>query len=601
MTYDEVKDKLIQHMAEKKSKEREITSLNDRILSIQTDIRKSIENERDELENAKKRELSRREEEISKPLNKKLKQLSDKVADKKAMYEKKVKEIEKDVKKGLYKDEIPSIEELEQSIALAKEEIKTFMSPRFEQELFDQWESKRVDVELSQLVGMTHKYKGLIRKSRLLHKAGKLDLLSLIDSLLKAINPTHHIKENDETEDIRNRTLLYIGVCGILSFVVMYFVSPYLLLLVVAVGAMNIAKSNYEYQLAWNTKLIEDNLHRIEDEVEVKEQEEIEKEKKRLKGFLDEVLTEIADEEATIQEEMNRSVGHLRSTFVFDDAKFKRDYGNTRKILESQIQGLKDNIEEIKYSNNNLDVIIKELENQLSEMVNDIERQYIRYEENPGTDLIFSNKFLIDVDKTRNVPLFWSHPKKPCIFIYDEREEVIQFVKLITLQLFVRFSPFSFQVNMIDTERMASEFSEYIRPDSKIVTAITEGPAVTDYIKGLDSELKRRNKKMLSPNNEIDKYNKFMIDNESVTENYSFNFLIGYKDGLLETEEMQRLLNIGSQFGLFTHILMSQDMLFTMKDKLEDLFKVVENIYYVDDGDIKPQSPNKILNMFNEG
>lgn len=591
MDYKKLKEELIELKRERSSKNRKKQDVESELEKLALDLNNMDIKELDEIEQAKREELAKLEKEASEPIEEKNRILESKKLSTKTKYEERLSDINFDKYKITYQSDLNVANELKNSLNCAEEYLNSAISSRFREELLSQLNEKTIEINADNIEEIQIDFTRLQRNVKQMSFGNSLKVFEYIDKGFEYLNPC---KDDEQTEEsLRQKVILYVGVCVLLTFLIVIFGTPYLIVILIILAVFNFYKNRCIYNLLMNWKVLNDNVTNIDTIINQKIEKDMERDRAKLdiaynkrQQKLDEMLNKNNDL-------LHEALTSTRNNFIFDDSKIRDSYRLTKENLNSKIISLKSTIGEYNSILNDLSRRIVDKEAEVAKAGNKMIDLYLNYNAtNKNKEFILDNEFLFDIQD--NKPIFWEHPKTSCLFLYKIRSNAIDFINLIITQLLVRLNVFSINIDIFDVLTVGQDFAMFTNAGQELVGVHTNDTAIESCYKQISEELLRRNKIIKVEYSNIDKFNEAMLSMESLTESYKFIFMLNPSSKVIDSSEINQFNRVGGSVGIYTNIFMSEDDLLDIYSKDKSFLDTIGQIYLLDDKKVEPRAKDFI-------
>ena len=242
---------------------------------------------------------------------------------------------------------------------------------------------------------------------------------------------------------------------------------------------------------------------------------------------------------------------------------------------------------------------LSKLNEDLEKVAGSIQASYLDFSK-VGTDIIFNPEFIFDVKNGQ--PVFFKHPQESCLFIYEEPNDVIDLIKLLSVQLRIKFNPFNLNISVIDLQFMGSPFlsmqpSSDKKDDSlrKLFQIINSKEDLSKYFEDSQEELNRKMMSIRRQFSNISDYNKFMKENDSLTEGYEFIFYQDPDLNSVQDDILVKILNNGASLGIFMHLFIQKDVFYEGGLSSRDLTNTIGRAFVLKDGEYHERAKDFVL------
>lgn len=591
MDYRKLKEELTTLKRERSSKNREKQDVESELERLALDLNNMDKRELEEIEQAKREELSRLEREASAPIEEKNRVIESKKLSAKSKYEQRLANINFENYKVNYQTDLNVANELKTSLSCAEEYLNGAISERFREELLNQLQEKTIEITADNIEEIQTDFSRLQRNVKQMSLGKSLRVFECIDKGFEYLNPC---KDDEQTEEsLREKVILYIGVCVTLTFLIVIFGTPYLVIALIILASFNFYKNRCIYNLIMNWKVLNDNVSNIDTIINEKINKDMEQDRAKLDVAYNKRQTKLDEMLNKNNDLLHDTLMSTRENFMYDDTRIRESYRLTKENLNSKIISLKSRIGEYNSTLEDLTRKIIDKEAEVAKAGNKMIDLYLNYDSNnKGKEFILDNEFLFDMQD--NKPVFWEHPKTSCLFLYRTRSSAINFINLIATQLLVRLNVFSINIDIFDVLTVGQDFAMFTNAGQELVGIHTNDTSIEGCYKIIAEELLRRNKIIKAEYSNIDKFNEAMISMESLTESYKFIFMLNPSNKVLDSPEINQFNRVGGSVGIYTNIFMSEDDLLDIYNKDKNFLDTIGQIYLLNDMAVEPRAKDFI-------
>lgn len=521
-------------------------------------------------------------------LNLELQNTENKLVDLQTEHQEKLKEINSysDIN---YEGNTDNYNEIKEALLKTSERLSKILGCRFKEELLNQLQKQKITLVPENLEVFINYFNKLNSKLDNLQN----NVINKAAAGLEAISnklDIGRVKSND-----LNKVVLFAGG-AVLSLFFSFYVLPVYLAALIFIFIFHFYNTYKLYEAIIAFKAVQDNIVEVErvlelqrlnyiDEMLEKENSSFSKKEKQLKQKIAELKTEI--ENILVDCEKN---------FTYDTKRSEEQYKSFTDTMQERAKQISvrrihinDEIQEVKKE-------INERIDQFGKLTNTMVEDTL----NPniiGTSFIFNIQFLIDFEQ--NKPLYFTHPLKSCLFLYDDLTDVIDFQKLFVFQLRKEMNPFTFRIHLYDKVFMGADLQIFTDTKYRELFEIITGDKELEALLDDQVSLILKRNTLMKPKT-INDYNEEMLATQSVTESYHFNILLDTPENILSKDSFRQLCVIGADVGLYTHLFLNKSDFYSKKEKSLEVIKYINNIYIISNGKITPRAKNFIIDQIKE-
>ena len=475
-------------------------------------------------------------------------------------------------------------EEVQRTLNVLATNLEKTLGPRFTHELLSQLDAQEAQLAKEDLPQFITYFNSLNDRVERYNRKSKYDLAGMAKKTVTGIN-TDRLKENPINLVIAGLALL-VG-----SIFFTQFVLPFYVMALVTVLLRNLIKNYKLYEIIIAMKGVQDNVAEIDNLLKQQAADTINKRKATENKLYQNCMQQFRSEENTATLRLDRAVEKAKESFIFSEGNvLSARRGNISSLL-NQVKKAGERKKQLEDSLQKLNDRLHSQEETLSRIAKEIPNEYL----NPGkvgTDVIFDPKFIFDVKDDK--PYFFEHPESSCLFLYNDRKDMIDFINLICLQLRIRMKPTSLLCELYE-QFGGIDFQAFVDKTFNLFSIFSQTDAIKQAIKNLDEDFQKKCDIIKVSFPGIKEYNKFMVESESVPDVYKFVFMMDPETSDISNEAIKRILRSGSQLGIFLHVFLNKDEFSQMGEHARNLVNTVEKCYVLQNGDYLQRAKKYIM------
>lgn len=439
----------------------------------------------------------------------------------------------------------------------------------------------------------------LNKQLKSLSKPVKFNFPKYIEKFLKVLNPCKD-DEGDESK-VRNALISYIAICGLISFGIIYYLSPILLVGLFAIGYYNISHSSKIEKIIFHCKVLSDNIEKIkqaiEDNIELNRQHD----KIKLDEEFDDIMSQLMKNRNDKELEMQNKLDDVRDSFHFDDSSLKEKYNMNISSKEEEINRLNKDIDDC---NNDLLELKKKLTQERINLQKAIQELIANLFTYNGQEVEFKTSYVFDI--TNNDVRTWEYRPYFNIILHDDDDIAVNFIRLFIAESLSHYKCGTATFDVVDIKYAAANLADLRKikndPNDRVrgIVEIYDDSETLDNLQVmLEKEAKSRKKTISEERgcNNIEEFNALMRSPEVKGMPLSYMFVIFYTVDLdvLNSEFMSSILRIGHTLGIFVILFTTMDDLRNSNDTAFRLLNIPCNVSILREDVIKRTSKNSIL------
>lgn len=550
----------------------------------------------DKLRNQKRETFERFIQEKTQDTEEKIVELSNELENEKATYEEQKQHLDNANLSDFYTNEDEILADIKTAIDVLQRRVEKSLSPRFRSELETHLDSGNIDISpenLESLVTYFNKQSTYISK---LNKENK------VDSVITAVNgfcveAPFNISEEKKTQNLQFGGLLLVAAVIFIFAAKVLF--PFYFIFLAFLAFYNVTKNYKIFSAIIAQKAVKDNVDKIDEQLRKQAEEHLKDKKIQLeKDFLDKQAN-MESELIRLKEQLNTQRVQAEAEFQFDDDDYRKSYDtaisiNTKKLDSLTAEEIDTNTKLTENYNK-----LKQLEDELDKMAGDIQASFLDFNK-VGTDVIFNPNFIFDIQNGK--PVFFVHPQKSALFIYNDIVDVVDYIRLICVQLRIKLNPFNLNISIVDLVYMGQNFLG-MQPNSdskddslkKLFQIVSSKEGLKDMLTDLDEELNRKMRSIRSQFSDIAAYNSFMLQSDSLTEGYEFVFYQDPDQNDVADNTLLKIINNGESLGIFMHLFIQKDKFYDFGANGRQLVDSVGRVFLLSDGKYYERAKDFVL------
>ena len=376
----------------------------------------------------------------------------------------------------------------------------------------------------------------------------------------------------DEGEDDRVSTPLLVGF-GVISLILSFVIFPIYSIILMVVIIFNFRESKAMKYCLDFLKIVEDNYKFMENVLSQRAVKEYEKQRDIINKNFDEASNLVRADIAEVNSEISTVRQAASASFVFDSSEVEMAVKVEVEAINHSINEHMGILHDLKNRAAKADQEVSDLQAQYKEAIKNLEKQYIDFER-VGDSKFYIRDILLEAN---DPPMIFRNPGSSWLYLYQDKDHIINYIKLFCMQLRCNVHPSSSLIEIWDTDESGVVFSPFRSQDSRVgsggFNVLNTTEHLKDSIATLDFIFQKRLRTIRIDYDNITQYNTDMIKLNSVTENY-YTILVLSSNKIIGDERFQRLIVSGPDVGIYIHIFVDA------YDINDSYFPIIEKIKY---------------------
>lgn len=471
--------------------------------------------------------------------------------------------------------------EMKETVQDTNDKLAQHVGNRLKIELLRQLGAQKVELSQEELDSFIDYFNNVNAKLEKMYNGPLSKLYNKYEEIVDTLSEKR-IVEND-----LNKIILFV-LCAIIGYLFAKFMMPIYVVALISYFVFNLYRSYRLYETVLVLKTVQDNIQAIEARLEQMVSEELRQRVEAENVHYDTVKQKIKEQCDILEVEIDEALKKCQEEFVFDSDKMQTDFDICKQSNEDKKLRLETRNAELEQEIKELSNELLEKNKMLSTMVDELPKKLL----SPkiiGESKLFDCKFLMDVENGK--PVYFEHPKKTSLFLYDDVADVNNFIKLVVYQLRANINPYNFKVTLIDKKHLGNDFQGFVDMKySTLFQILSSDNTVTEMLDTTRLVLSKRITNIKSTFKDIDEYNKSMIVSKSVTENYQFIFYLDMDSSAADNEVIQQLMFAGSDVGFYFHAFQQKDLFYKDTSASLQLLTKIGAVFLIEKGKVTTKS-----------
>lgn len=402
----------------------------------------------------------------------------------------------------------------------------------------------------------------------------KLNLLDKMQDFIFSLS----LDVSDQKQLLLVSISMFIVVAGVIWF------SPLMVIVMIGIIAYNVYSCNFICECISILNSISSNLEDIKSSIEEGIKSKIEEDRTTIETRFSSKLSKIDNYLDDLENKVLSITKNVEKDFSYDSTRLQESFRIKESSLNSKITGLRNIIDSLNESCNELDIEIKHVDNEIMELSKNIYKKYYPTDLS-NKSVFYPNDILLDI--VNNEPIISTLPTDSSLIVFRNEDEMFSFVNLLLPLLYSNMKCSSFKLQYYDIKYVGSKSISYKNLGN--LEVITNKEDLDKLIEELLPELDKRFNILIERN--ITEYNKEMLLEKSVPLGYNVLFDFGL-DSQKYSVSYKQLLKVGFKLGLvfFSFVCMDEiDM--TGRGPFWEVLKIYNSIYVLTPNGLSKKTP----------
>ena len=566
MSYQEIKERIVKKQEDLIEEERQLNDLNTSIDSLEEQLNSLEDSKKKKLESERQLASELFRSNLERPFDESISTLNSKKIILKDKFESKMSEINEETYRKKLESSINIKEELERC-----NEIKSITADFYGDEFST---SIKKVIPKSENVTIFSEIPRLRVKSDVLSRSNKFQ--DLIDKIMTGL-------DEDGDDAISTHKEKITAVVCILILVLSIVIYPVILTVLIFSIFYNVIKSRFFVECMRSSKAIESNIDELQETLSNKVKEDLARDREILNNKYNDNLAKITSKINDIENSKLIKVEKENKNFDFNPKEIVEGFEIRRSDLFNRLN-------EVKLQSINKKRVVEELEKDLETLNSELDKSLLTLTDDYMPSELKHNlelpiDYLLDIVDAK--PVVLARPKGGSVFLYRDKEDLYTFLNLLFYQTILRTSLEMIKFTLIDIAGIGRVLKEVANDDSLMV--IRDMEDVSKFFQSTNEEMKIRFDSM-GIYTSLDKYNKYLTENECPPIEYNFILYLDPDLNTLKTDMNKQILLNGNDSGYFEYIFLNNSELNSKnKSLLLETFNSegIDSFYLITDKVIK--------------
>lgn len=473
------------------------------------------------------------------------------------------------------------LEEVRNASTVLEERLRSLVGDRFYGVLSENLDSREINFESENLDKLIRYFNASEKTVERYARKGSV-LQNFIDDV------ENRILANDEGED--GKALSIVIAVGMLIAIIFYcrIMLPVEAILLAIFSIYNVMRNYRVYHILVIQKAVQENIDKIDAHLRKQIEEEVLRQQSELDSQYLPVIQALESEIAKLNQDIVNAEAEAKAIFQYDESGMvNRKKAEIEKVDKQKSQLLIQKRQQQELLSQKTQ-IVEDLSEQLSGMLKGLQDTFLS---GVGEAIIFDPKFLFDIDTVKNRPVFFTHPQSSCLFLYEDIKDVYDLIRLFAVELRAKLNPFNLSIAVADLKNLGQDLIYFTASEggsdveiSSLFRMIVNADDLKAFVQTTADDLLRRQSNIRREFGDIAAYNQKMVELNSLTESYDFQFIVDPDNNWINNPKVQSVLRVGGVLGIFSHVFIEKSEFVKLKDYATIILDIIGKVYYLENG-----------------
>lgn len=423
-----------------------------------------------------------------------------------------------------------------------------------------------------------------------------------IGNFVKKLEEKLSVVETKDSMSLKQTAIL--AVLLIASFVLLNkFVFPVYLIFIIFIGVFHVLRTYSVYEILIVQKAIADNIESIENKLRDEATDAANLAKAELQQEHDARMQFLKNKLNSLNEKQTNAMNASQDSFFYDSSMIQAALDGKLTNLDKREADAITNRAERQKELALLSSEYDEIKTRMDAVFSSQQNQYLNFDV-AGEEFVFNPRFLLDIDDVTKKILFFDFPRDSALFIYKEREEAVDLIRLLNVQIRSKLHPSCYEVVYYDSINVGQDCFFFVPeaksnndPVSRLFRLISTEADFAQIITNYASEIKNRQASFRQDRN-IDAYNQHMLEIESLTMPYYFAFVLDPDDSILK--KLSIVTRAAGMYGIYICVFLGDAKMRELGRSVKDIVGSYNVLYAIQNGKVNTRAKDFILDEYSE-
>lgn len=399
------------------------------------------------------------------------------------------------------------------------------------------------------------------------------------------------------------KSSIFVSLVFVIVFILLYkHVSPIYTVFICAIAVFHLFRTYSIYEILLTQKGIVDNIDAINEKLQEDATREAEYARAELQQAHEEQVQLLQNKLNNLTAKKDAAIAASKDSFFYDGSQMQSAFDSKLVNLDKrEADALANKMKHQK----ELEELMNELESikcRMDKVFSKQQNAYLNYE-TAGEQFVLDRKFLLDIDDVTKKLTYFSFPEHCSLFIYKDREEAVNLIRLFNVQIRSRLHPLAYEVVYYDSVNLGQdcyffvpETSERNDPAERLFRIISDSKECEGVVHNYSTEMRNRQKNFRQDGS-IDAYNKHMLEIDSLAIPYYFSFILDPEDSLIKSF---RMITSSGTYGIYLCVFISEKRLCETGSSSKDIIDIFSQFFAIQNGKVNNRAKDFVLDMYSD-
>lgn len=396
--------------------------------------------------------------------------------------------------------------------------------------------------------------------------------------------------------------MIFLAIALLLVFFVLYkFVFPVYIVFVCLIGTFHVFRTYSVYEVLLVQKSIIDNIDAIKAKLHEEAKEAAASARAELQQEHQAKADQLQQELQALMEKQINATNASKASFSYDGALIKNALEGTLVNLEKREADAVSNKMLLQKALDDLMKSLTDVKVRMEAVFSSQQNEFLNFEK-AGESFILDRQFLLDIDDITKKLTFFTFPETSTMFVYRDRSEAVNFIKLINAQIRSRLHPLAYEVVFYDAVSIGQDCFFFV-PETKgkgdtasrLFKIVSIPQDYQEVIKQYTSEMKSR-QKSFGQDKSLDEYNERMRAIDSVAIPYLFSFVLDPDDSLVQ--KMGVATRAAGNYGIYIWAFIEEAQLLKLGSSARKTIEMFESFFVIQNNNVNSRAKSFLLSEY---
>lgn len=397
---------------------------------------------------------------------------------------------------------------------------------------------------------------------------------------------------------------VFLAIALLVLFALLYkFVFPFYIVFVCVIGLFHVFRTYSVYEVLLIQKAIVDNIESIEAKMHEDAAHAAEEARATLQQEHQAKVDHLKQQLAQLAEKQANAFNASKESFCYDGSIIQTALDSKMVNLEKREADAITNKMALQKELTELSATLDEIKSKMQQVFSSKQSEFLNFEK-AGDAFVLDTQFLLDIDDVTKKLTMFTFPESSSLFIYKDREEALDFIKLLNVQIRSRLHPVAYEVTYFDSVNVGQDCLFFVPesvkkgdPSERLFKIISDEATFSEVMDNYRSEIIQRQKNFRQDGN-IAAYNEHMIKIESLPIPYYFMFLLNPDTSIIS--KLSSVTHAAGMYGIYICAFLDEVDFSALGRQSKSVIDTFDTFFVIQNGKVNSRAKDFMLTTYSD-